>query len=234
MSKRLLLVLVVGSVVGVSVGHSVFAGVIHDENFDGDNGGYTVTDDGFPESPWQWDSGSGTWLTTGSENLGQPSHSRLTSPAVVITESGLLELTFLHRYSIEGDLWDGGAVFISVNGGEFNQLLTDAFSAGGYTGFGLIGNHDLNGDDGYNGDSPGYGDGTFITSVASLGTFSVGDTVAVQFLAAWDESVKGQEPNWQITAVTIAQVPEPSVLALAAIGGFGVGVLMLRRKSTRY
>lgn len=220
-------------VVGLSVGRPVVGSVIHEEDFDFGSGGYSVTDHGIPENPWQWDSGSGTWLTGGSENVGQPSHSRLTSPTAVIAGAGPWELTFQHRYSFEGDFWDGGAVFLSVNGAEFIQILNDAFSAGGYTGSGLIGNHDLTGDDGYNGDSPGYDNGTFITSVASLGTFAEGDTVAVQFLAAWDESVKGQVPNWQITSVTIAQVPEPSTLVLVAIAGLVVGVFRWRQKSDR-
>jgi len=225
---RKLLVVVLFFAMGV--GQSVLAEVIYDENFDANNGGYTVLNQGTPSGPWQWDSGSGTWRANGSDNRGIPSHSRLTSPAIAVDMDGPVELSFDHRYSFEAE-YDGGAVFVSVNGGAFNQeVANDAFSENGYTYFGLIGNHDLNGLDGFNGDSPGYDSGSFITSTASLGTFSAGDTLMVRFLAAWDEFTKGQEPNWQITSVTLSQVPEPSTLLLAVFGGFGLIALVRRRR----
>jgi hypothetical protein len=203
---------------------------IHSEDFNLNGGGYTVTDQGGPEGPWTYDLTTGTWLANGSENLGAPSHSRLTSPPVTVTTSTSVSLSFTHRYSIEGDLWDGGAVFVSVNGGAFTQVPNSAFTANGYTGFGLIGNHDLLNGEGFNGDSPGYGAGMFITSTANLGTFSGDDTIRVQFLGAWDEFAKGQTPNWQIDSVEISQaIPEPTGIAMLAMAGVGLAYRARRR-----
>ena len=127
----------------------MFAQVVHDENFDSSDGGYTVTDQGNPTGPWTYNSEAGTWFTNGTDNNGAPSHTRLTSPAVGITKDGPVELSFFHFYSIEGELWDGGAVFVSLNSGDFTQIPGSDFLANGYTGVGLIGNHDLNGGEGF-------------------------------------------------------------------------------------
>ena len=185
------------------LGNSEIGGVDLDEDFNGGDGGFTVTDAGNPEGPWTYDAGLGTWFTNGSSSLGAPSHSRLTSPTIDISGAGEAILSFVHRYSVEGDLWDGMAVFVSLNGADFTQVLNDSFLSNGYTGFGLIGNHDLNGGEGYNGDSPGYASRTFITSNIDLGSLSAGDTLEVQFLGAWDEGAKGAEPNWEIDSVSV-------------------------------
>jgi hypothetical protein len=210
------------------------AATIHSEDFNLNGGGYSVANQGGPEGPWTYDLSTGTWLANGSENLAAPSHSRLTSPPVTVTTTSSVSLSFTHRYSIEGDLWDGGAVFISLNGGAFTQVPNSAFTANGYTGFGLIGNHDLLGGEGYNGDSPGYGAGMFIISTANLGTYSGDDTIRVQFLGAWDEFAKGQTPNWQIDSVLITQaIPEPTGIAMIALAGLGLAALARRRIAQR-
>jgi hypothetical protein len=222
-------VLIVTSLVFCLSAAYAAAGVIYEEDFTGGDGGYVVTNTGEIEGPWIYD-GSSTWTVNGSENVGAPTHSRLTSPAVAVTADGPVELSFVHRYSIEGDLWDGAAVFTSINGGGFTQVPGDSFSANGYTGQGLVGNHDLNGGEGFNGDSPGYGDPAFITSIATLGTLATGDTVEVQFLGAWDEFSKGTEPNWQIDSVQLSVVPEPGTLALTlCLALFGATIALTRR-----
>jgi hypothetical protein len=202
------------------------------EDFSSGDGGFTVestlrADNGNPyDSPWVYD-GSGSFTTGGSQGV---AHTRLTSPTLTVSADGEVELRVDHRYSIEGGLWDGGAVFLSVNGGLFEQVSNAAFSANGYNAIGLIGNHDLNGGEGFGGDSPGYGDPSYITSVAAA-PFSAGDTIAVQFLMANDEGATGNFlPNWQIDSVTITNtnaIPEPSALALSVLAGLG---LALRRK----
>ena len=186
--------------------------VIHDEDFSANDGGYTVANTGGPVGPWVYS--SGTWLANGSDNNAAPSHSRLTSPAIAIPISGSVALSFEHRYSFESGLWDAGAVFTSVNGGAFQQVPNASFSQNGYTGIGLIGNHDLNGGEGFNGNSPGYGTPSLITSVASLGSLNAGDTLQVQFLGAWDEFAKGTEPNWELHSVQVNAIPEPTALGI--------------------
>ncbi|MCO6047652.1 PEP-CTERM sorting domain-containing protein [Aeoliella sp. ICT_H6.2] len=191
----------------------------YDEDFSMSDGGYTVTDDGGPTGPWTFSSENEAWFTDGTDNNGAPSHTRLTSPTIDITGSGEYEVSFEHFYSIEGDLWDGGAVFASINGAPFAQVPGTAFSANGYTASGLIGNHDLNGGEGFGGNSPGYP--APITSVASLGSLATGDTVAIEFLMANDEFSRGEfTPNWQINSVSVAQVvPEPTTFVLLASCG---------------
>jgi hypothetical protein len=99
----------------------------------------------------------------------------------------------------------------------------------------ITGNNILNGQWGFNGDSPGYGSGTFITSELTLGTFSAGDQVSVQFIAAWDEFVAGYFPNWQIDRLEITgpgapnAVPVPGAALLAGLGAPAVGYLRRRR-----
>lgn len=182
------------------------ANCLLNEHFQGGDGGFTVVNAGNPTGPWLFDNATGSWKANGSDNLGAPSHSRLNSPVVNVAQNGEIFLSFCHRYSFEdsGFPWDGGAVFVSVNSGPFVQVPDTAFTQNGYNVASFIGNHDLNGDEGYGlGDSPGYGSGDKIESIASLGTLSAGDTVQVQFLCAWDEFSKGSEPNWEICGVVI-------------------------------
>ncbi len=181
------------------------ADLVYQEDFSGSDGGYTVANSGAIEGPWVYD-GAETWTVDGSENAAAPTHSRLTSPTITFTSGGPVELSFVHRYSIEGGLWDGAAVFTSINGGPFEQVPGSSFTLNGYTGSGLIGNHDLGGGGGYNGNSGGYADGTYITSVAELGTLADGDTLALQFLGAWDEYTRGSSPNWQIDSLEVYTV----------------------------
>ena len=119
-------------------------------------------------------------------------------PANPITSTGGLSIVFNHRFSIEAD-WDGTAIQFSRNGGPFVTVPKEAFVLNGYTFDGLIGNHVLSGQSGFNGDSPGYATDQFITSIANFGGAAAGDTVQVRFLGAWDEAARGAGiPNWEI------------------------------------
>ncbi len=85
----------------------------------------------------------------------------------------------------------------------------DQFTQNGYTAFGLIGNHVLNGGDGFGGDSPGYATPEFITSIAQVGGVVGGGTITIRFLGAWDEAARGNSvPGWEIDAVTVETLPD--------------------------
>ena len=122
-----------------------------------------------------------------ANQCGGPFNSKLTSPAYVVPQSDEVTLSFTHRYSLEGDYYDGGQVRISVNGGAFTPVSPDNFTANGYAPGNIVGNGILNGQRAFNGDSPGYATNGLITSSAVLGTFNQNDTIAVQFVGAWDE-----------------------------------------------
>lgn len=178
------------------------------QSFASTNGGFTVVSD--PATPpgawgaWTYVATNGAWSANGADaNCGGPFNSKLTSPAYTVPQSDEVTLTFTHRYSFEGGLWDGGQVRISVNGGAFTPVSPDNFTANGYAAENIIGTGVLNGQRGFNGDSAGYSTG-FITSSVVLGTFSQNDTIAVQFVGAWDECSGGTyTPSWQIQSLQL-------------------------------
>jgi hypothetical protein len=87
---------------------------------------------------------------------------------------GEVILSFDHRYAMEPGDWDGGAVFRSVNGGAFTYVPSFSFSSNGYSGT-VVANSlsQLAGQGAFVLTSPNHGSGSFLTSVASLGTFSL-------------------------------------------------------------
>lgn len=155
-----------------------------------------------PEGPWVYDAAGGEWAADGpsSKCSSGMRHSLLSTPPCTVADDGDYSLSFSHRYSFEGNGWDGGAVRISVNGGDFSIVPSASFTANGYTAT-LIGTHILRGEEGFNGDSVGYTAGQPITSTAVLGPLERGDTVIVQFAAAWDECSVGRVPNWVIQSL---------------------------------
>ncbi|MBL9126526.1 MAG: Ig-like domain-containing protein, partial [Verrucomicrobiales bacterium] len=187
-------------------------------DFTKNDGGYTVENTNpAPPGPWGHAAASGGWVAQGGETAcNGPYNSRLTSPAYVVPETEEVTLTFTHRYSFEGDYWDGGQVRISVNGGEFASVSPEGFTANGYATGKIQGTGILNGQRAFNGDSPGYAAGTTITSSVILGSFKKNDTIAVQFVGAWDECTTANSPGWVVRDVRLAYGKAPRASTFVA------------------
>ncbi len=181
------------------------------KNFAANDGGFTVENsDKVPPGPWVYDAAGGLWSADGGESACTgPYNSRLISPAFVVPETEEVTLDFTHRYSFEGDGWDGGQVRISVNGGAFTPVPADNFTANGYATRLIQGSGILNGQRAFNADSPGYAAGTFITSSAILGSFKKNDTIVVQFVGGWDDCSTGSVPGWVIKNIKLSYGKAP-------------------------
>jgi hypothetical protein len=174
---------------------------------EGDGSFHVVNSDPAPPGPWVYDEGLGQWLgETGNDACGTPNYSLLNSPAYMVAATGEVVVSFTHRYAFEGDLWDAGQLRMSLNGGPYETVPAEAFTANGYTEGALIGNHILGGQRGFNGESPGYPEGTMITSEAVLGTFNAGTMISLQFACGWDECTTGTVPNWVLGSVVSDQL----------------------------
>lgn len=189
------------------------------QDFNTSDGSYAASTTGnTPAGGWTYDAAGGFWYANGDDS--GATTSTLTGPAITILSPGSFNLSFRHRYNFEydGTRWDGGQVRISVNGSPFTTVPAGDFSAGGYDGT-ITGTGVLNNQPGFNATSPGYGTSNYITSTAFLGGFAAGDTLAVQFVGAWDEGTAASPPNWVIDSVSVVQGgAEPATLRVAAAG----------------
>lgn len=176
------------------------------ETFNFDDGGFVEEATGNSPIPSVHSAVTGTWSMAGDDS--GPATNTLTSPDIMVPVTGGIRVSFNHRYSIEPE-WDGTALQVSIDGGPFRTVPHADFTENGYTFFGLIGNHVLANGDGFNGDSPNYADGEFITSIAAVGGVRAGSTIAIRFLGAWDEGAKGPgNPNWEIDSITVDLLPD--------------------------
>jgi hypothetical protein len=206
-------------------------------NFDGSSQGFTDSFNTPPfDGPWVYGAtagagGTGGWSTDGQNaDTGTPMTTDLTSPSLFVTTTGAVSLSFNHRFSFEDDgtKWDGGAVFLSVNGGAFTVVPTANFSLNPYNGSVAVDSaSQMAGSSAFIGISAGYSFGTFITSTASLGSFTAGDQLMVRFRSAGDTNTTGGIPAWALDNVSISAtaVPEPAIASLLA-----GGVLMMARR----
>ncbi|MCX8107310.1 MAG: hypothetical protein N3G20_00745, partial [Verrucomicrobiae bacterium] len=178
-------------------------------DFNTNDGGFTVENtEPAPPGPWAYDAAKGEWFANGAESgCTGPYNSRLSSPVITVPNDGMITLTFRHRYSFESPLWDCGIIRISVNAGAFTYVPADNFMLNGYTEGSIVGSGIAKGLRGFNGDSPGYGMGEFITTKAILGTFNKDDKLVVQFVGAWDDCATGTAPNWVIDSMSLQIVP---------------------------
>ncbi len=200
-----------------------------DINFSAGDGGFTVTNYGNPVGPWSYAAVSGSWTNHGpAASLGYPGPfaSGLHSTVIHITNAAPVVLSFTHRHSFElsDKAYDGGQVRLSVNGGAFGTVPSLNFFQNGYEGA-IQGTVYPNltttpgwTNAGFIGDSPGYSTGAMITSLARLGSFNVGDTLQLEFLASWDEGAEGTEPNWEISALQVTVGAAPPVTVSFTVG----------------
>ena len=178
------------------------------QDFNANDGGFVQEATGNSPIPSIYNSGSGTWSIEGDDS--GPATNTITSPAIAVSSTAGIQVSFDHRYSIEGGNWDGGGLQISIDGGAFTNVPASAFSQNGYTNTGpLIGNHVLGGLDGFNDESVGYGAGTFITSVANVGGAAAGSSIQIRFVGAFDEGARGVGiPNWEIDSILVDTLPD--------------------------
>ncbi|MDE0860545.1 MAG: hypothetical protein OSA93_10345 [Akkermansiaceae bacterium] len=203
MSKHLFCNLPVAPFLAVAMVSSAGAVDLLDEDFSANDGGFVQEATGNTPIPSIYNSGSGTWSMEGDDS--GPATNTITSPSIAVPTTHEIQVSFDHRYSIEGGNWDGGGLQISIDGGAFTNVPSSAFKQNGYTNpLPLIGNHVLIGLDGFSMDSAGYGDGTFITSIAKVGVVDAGSSIQVRFVGAFDEGAKGPgNPNWEIDSVKV-------------------------------
>lgn len=201
-------------------------------------GGFSVTNFNDPfDGPWVYGAtsgvgGSGGWSTDGQgPELGRAPSTYLTSPAIPITAAGAVTLSFDHRYSFEVDAWDGGAVFVSRNGGAFTKVPGGNFTANGYNGNVRPGSaSELQSTEAFIETSAGYGAGQFQTSLAGLGSYVAGDSLRVRFTAAYDTNTTQGTPDWVIDNVIVnTPIPEPTSLLMLATAGVAIAVAARRK-----
>jgi hypothetical protein len=191
------------------------------EEFNTSDGGFTVVTTGDVPGPWAYD-GTGSWVAAGGNDAcGTPNNSALISTNYTLAQSGVLTLNLKHRYSFEQD-YDGGQVLISVNDGAFTTVPAASFTQNGYSPVKIIGNGVLLGKSAFSGNSPGDAAGTFVTSVANLGSFKQGDKIAIEFLGAWDECSAALTPSWVVDSFHIDLLPTIVQDFATTNGGFTV------------
>ncbi len=180
-----------------------------------------------PSELWLYNA-YGTWSAIGGDGI---KNSALTSPDYFVTTAGPISLTFSHRYNFEydnpGTRWDGGLLRISVNGGLYVTVPAASITGNSYQTDAVIGGNcpPVRGQFAFNGQSPGFTSSNFVTSVAALGTFNVGDVLSIQFLAAWDDSyVPPPAPGWEITSLSFSpSVENSSADSAATFTAAGIG-----------
>jgi autotransporter-associated beta strand protein len=173
------------------------------ENFNATNGGFTVTPVITAEADWAYSAGS--WRNAGQNTgFGSDNTSYLVSPDFTLTKSGVVSLSFSHRYSFEAD-YDGGALDVSLNGGPWVRVSTVSFSQNPYNGtLGAV-DHSLRNGPAFVGNSTGHP--AFITSVCKLTAGKPGDTVKVRFISATDNNTVGNltPVGWEIDELALSE-----------------------------
>ena len=168
--------------------------------------------------------GSGTvWFAPDKETASDLS---LITPSFSVPAETAFSMSWEHYYSFEpmsplplpgfGGGYDGGVVEISVDGGEW----TDVLDAGGsFTGAGYNGAIDaLDGREGFTGTSAGLLDSAgLVAEGVDFGTSLAGSSVRLRFRVVTDELVG--DYGWSVDNVSVTGAAEPPFLAVSANEG---------------
>jgi hypothetical protein len=158
------------------------------------------------------------WTAAGGQGI---VYSRLTSPTLTVPTTGPVTLKFKHRYFFE-DRWDGGAVYVSVNGADPVYVEPTAFTANGYnallTGEGWVSTVFV-GKQAFTGKSTDYDIPALMESVVNLGTLTADDTVAIQFRGGWDDGYFEATTNWEIGTVEVRDSASTALLNVDFLNG---------------
>jgi hypothetical protein len=154
---------------------------------------------------------------------------------VPITGLVNLDLDHLYNFELNGGIWDGGCVMLSLNGGGFVPVPAYAVYSNGYRG--KLQSDELwamSGLDVFSGSSgssavPANNLGIFLHTTAQLGNFNAGDTLQLQLRGGWDWFA-AFTPGWIADNVQLTHVPEPCTLTLLGLGALG---LLARRRRSR-
>lgn len=160
------------------------------------------------------------WTAAGGEGI---VYSRLISPTLTVPASGAVTLTFNHGYNFE-DAWDGGAVYVSVNGAESTYVEPAAFIQNGYDG--LLAGPDwvssvFVGQETFTGKSDGYDLIEMTECVVNLGVLNAGDTISFEFRGGWDDAVVALGVNWEIFTAELRDSANTALLDVDFYDGPG-------------
>jgi hypothetical protein len=154
---------------------------------------------------------TGNQLYFGADT-GFPSDTQFTSPALNVSTTDPFVLKFSHAYSLEasgGDLFDGGVIEVSVDGGATWNDVTMFGVDPGYTGALFIGSDNpIAGRQAYSGVSAGYPARTPVS--LNFGNAFAGMTVMVRFRIGTDDAAS--QVGWNIDDIEvdgIANTPFP-------------------------
>jgi hypothetical protein len=194
---------------------------------------------------------NGAWSVEG-QHLGATA--TLSTPMLTVAADGTVAGSFTHRFSFE-NRGDGGQIQYRVGSGLWNTIPQSLITGSVWTTYNavldLAAGSIIRDQYAFTGESINYSSG-YVTSAFTLGTgmspyqygsamaFVAGDQIQFQFLAAWDASSVWQNPNWQVTALSLENVSTGSVVpAVSESGSFwvaaemGTVVLLMYRRRRR-